>query len=117
MDHLLEDLARYIELAGAGLLLIGLVVSSGRYVYSVVVGEARQGFAAYRRDIARTLLLTLEFLIAADILQTMAVETTLSGLASLGFLIVIRTFLSFSLELELNGRWPWQSRRDTADPD
>ena len=68
-------------------------------------------FNDYRRNLGRTLLLALEFLIAADIIGTVAVEQTFTSLGQLGLLVLIRTFLSFSLELEVTGRWPWQ-----ADP-
>ena len=66
-----------------------------------------------REELARTLLLTLEFLIAADVIYTIAVEQTFSSLGMLALLVVIRTFLSFSLQLELTGRWPWHGGEET----
>lgn len=105
-----------IEAAGVALLVIGLLLSTGRYLRTVFVDNAERAYIAYRRDIGRTLLLTLEFLIAADILETVAVERSVNSLALLGGLVVIRTFLSFALEVELNGRWPWQGEGGRSQP-
>ena len=99
------------------LLLAGLTFSTGRYLYGIAQKQGPKAYIAYRRDLGRTLLLTLEFLIAADILQTVAVEVTLTSLLMLGGLVVIRTFLSWALEVELSGRWPWQGRPETPADD
>lgn len=64
--------------------------------------------AGFRSELGRSILLGLEFLVAADIINTVAVEPTLGSLAVLGGIVLIRTFLSFSLEVEIEGRWPWQ---------
>ena len=66
--------------------------------------------AALRSNFGRSILLGLEFLIAADIINTVAVRPTLQSVIVLGAIVLIRTFLSFSLELEIDGRWPWQRR-------
>lgn len=62
----------------------------------------------FRATLARGILLGLEFLVAADIIGTVAVEPTIDNLSVLGLIVLIRTFLSFSLEIEINGRLPWQ---------
>ncbi|HWT29829.1 MAG TPA: DUF1622 domain-containing protein, partial [Propylenella sp.] len=67
-----------------------------------------EAYHAFRTSLARGILLGLEFLVAADIIGTVAVEPTLQNLAVLGLIVLIRTFLSFSLQLEIEGRWPWQ---------
>jgi uncharacterized membrane protein len=64
--------------------------------------------AAFRTDLGRSILLGLEFLVAADIIATVALKPTLESLAVLAGIVLIRTFLSFSLEVEIEGRWPWQ---------
>lgn len=102
-----------VEAAAVVLLLIGLLLSTARYLRRVFGDDAESAFLGYRRDLGRTLLLTLEFLIAGDILETVAVERTVTSLALLGGLVVIRTFLSFTLEAEINGRWPWQPPNET----
>jgi len=101
-----------VEAVAVLLLLAGLIVSTGRYLYGIARKQGAKAYLAYRRNIGRTLLLTLEFLIAADILETVAVEKTLTSLGILGGLVIVRTFLSFALEVELNGRWPWQGRQE-----
>jgi uncharacterized membrane protein len=67
-------------------------------------------YRQYRQQLGRSILLGLELLVAADIIRTVAVTPTLTSVAVLGGIVLIRTFLSFSLELEITGRWPWQSR-------
>ncbi len=100
-----------VEAVGVLILLAGLIVSTVRYLYGIAQKQGSKAYIAYRRNLGRTLLLTLEFLIAADILETVAVERTLTSLGLLGGLVIIRTFLSFALEVELNGRWPWQGNQ------
>jgi uncharacterized membrane protein len=68
-----------------------------------------EAYAQYKGELGRSLLLGLEILIAADVIRTVALEPTLTSVAILGVLIVIRTFLSWSLILEMEGRWPWQT--------
>jgi uncharacterized membrane protein len=63
-----------------------------------------------RRSFGRVLLLGLEVLIGADIIQTVTIDLTLNSVATLGLLVLVRTFLSWSIELETDGHWPWQSR-------
>ncbi|MGI5860600.1 MAG: DUF1622 domain-containing protein [Myxococcales bacterium] len=65
-------------------------------------------YDAFRRFLARAILLGLEFLVAADIIRTVAQEPTLPGVTVLALIILIRTFLAFTLEVEIEGRWPWQ---------
>jgi len=102
-----------IEVAAMILLVVGLVTSSATFlVRTSRKTERTAAFNEYRNNLGRTLLLTLEILIAADIVKTVAVEQTFASLGQLGLLVLIRTFLSFALELELTGRWPWQSKPD-----
>ena len=74
-------------------------------------------YRGYRRGIGKAILLGLELLVAADIIRTVAVSPTLESVAVLGLIVLVRTFLSFSLEVELYGRWPWQrgTERDPAE--
>lgn len=99
-----------VEIAGVGVVLTGVVASSLVFLYRVV----RQGpsgilYRDLRRDLGRAILLGLEFLIAADIIRTVAVDPTIAGAASLGLIIIIRTFLSLALSVEIEGKWPWES--------
>ena len=100
---------RGIEIVGISIIVIGAV---GALIW--FLNELRRGgdrgtaIASFRSDLGRAILLGLEFLVAADIINTVAVEPTLSSLAVLAGIVLIRTFLSFSLEVEIEGRWPWQ---------
>jgi uncharacterized membrane protein len=104
-----------VEVAAVLVLLTGLVLSTARFLGRAIRPPERlPAYHAFRQQLGRTLLLTLEFLIAADIIATIAVEQTFTSLGMLGLLVLIRTFLSFALELEVSGRWPWQARGEGA---
>jgi uncharacterized membrane protein len=77
---------------------------------------ARERFQIFRQDLARAILLGLEFLIAGDIIRTVAVTPTLSSVTLLGLIVLIRTFLSITLHLEVEGRWPWQKVEPVTKP-
>jgi uncharacterized membrane protein len=69
----------------------------------------------FRATLGRAMLLGLEILVAADVVRTVALEPTLRNIAALGVLVIVRTFLSWSIVLEIEGRWPWQSRPAQSD--
>jgi hypothetical protein len=71
-------------------------------------GASAELYDDYRANLGRAILLGLEFLVAADIIGTVAVDPTLENLGVLAVIVAIRTFLSFALEVEIQGRWPWQ---------
>ena len=75
--------------------------------------KPEDSYRAYRQGIGRAILLGLEFLVAADIIRTVAVSPTFQSAGVLAIIVLIRTFLSMALQLELEGRWPWQRRADT----
>ena len=110
MKELFETAALVVEAAAVLLLLIGLTLSTGRFLYRTLRGPGLPAYRSFRQELGRSLLLALEFLIAADIIYTIAVDQTFTSLGMLGLLVLIRTFLSFALELEVGGRWPWQDR-------
>jgi uncharacterized membrane protein len=98
-------------LDGAGVLIIlGGAIASTALVLTRVVKERQPSYRMYRQYLGRSILLGLEFLVAADIIRTVAITPTLASVAVLAAIILIRTFLSFSLELEITGRWPWQTK-------
>ena len=72
-------------------------------------------YIRFRRVLGRAILLGLELLVAADIIKTVAVTPTLESVAVLGMIVLIRTFLSWTLELEISGKWPWQKEPATAE--
>jgi len=104
----IETVARAIELAGVAVVLLGLMAAARGFV--LARGSAARVQAA-RAELARLILLGLEVLVAADIVRTVALTPTLAGVAVLGLIVLVRSFLSWSLTLELEGRWPWQHAR------
>ncbi|GIL06667.1 DUF1622 domain-containing protein [Betaproteobacteria bacterium PRO7] len=95
------------EVAGVALIIGGLVVASARYLLPRA-GERASRLQRYRQDLGRAILLGLEVLVAADIVRTVAFTPTMESVQVLAVIVAIRTFLSWSLALELEGRWPWQ---------
>jgi uncharacterized membrane protein len=108
-DQVLHGAGRAIEAAGIAVIVVGVVVSTLHFLWRLrQSGALAETYDAYRANLGRGILLGLEFLVAADIIGTVAVEPTLQNLSVLGLIVLIRTFLSFSLEVEIEGRWPWQ---------
>jgi len=108
-DQTVLWIAQAIEAAGIGIIVLGGVVATALFVRRLSRTEGFAGsYHGYRENLGRAILLGLEFLVAADIIGTVAVAPTFRNLGVLGLIVLIRTFLSFSLELEVNGRWPWQ---------
>ena len=117
--EVIHAITRVVEIIGIAVILLGALVSGGIFARAVFAGRAGGGGeAAYnglRSNLGRSILLGLELLVAADIINTVAIEPTLESLAVLAGIVLIRTFLSFSLEVEIEGRWPWQGRGDRPD--
>lgn len=100
---------RTVEAVGIGVIIVGLVGALAIYGRKLVVGIDRDAaFHALRSNIGRAILLGLELLVAADIINTVAVEPTVESVAVLAGIVIIRTFLSFSLEIEIEGKLPWR---------
>ncbi|WP_164104371.1 DUF1622 domain-containing protein [Candidatus Laterigemmans baculatus] len=106
-----EWLAAVIELAGVSVIavLVGFAL-----LYAIVAllrgANAKAVFRELRAQLVSGILIGLELLVAADIIHTVAVELTFSSIGVLVVVVLVRTFLSFTLELELTGRWPWQQK-------
>lgn len=102
-------ISRIIELTGIAIIAFGAFATLIVFLYSVCRREDRnRAIASFRSSLGRAILLGLEFLVAADIINTVAVEPTLNSVAVLAGIVAIRTFLSFSLDTEIEGHWPWQ---------
>jgi uncharacterized membrane protein len=100
------------ELAGTSALVIGSAVALVRFIATLLRDRTHpMAYRALREGIGRAILLGLEFLVAADIIRSVALEATFQSIAVLGLLVLIRTFLSWSLEVEIDGEWPWQRAR------
>ena len=114
------SLVEVIEAIGTAIDAIGVAVIAGGAILAVfmTLGKNRRedggAYDFFRRRLGRAILLGLEFLVAADIIRTVAVTPTAESVAVLAGIVLIRTFLSFSLQLEMTGAWPWQQRSVAA---
>lgn len=109
IDAIASTAGHVVELVGVLVLLLGALVASVACIIRLARGVAvHDAYHGLRADLGRAILLGLEFLVIADIIGTVAVEPTLYNLAVLAAIVAIRTLLSFTLELEVSGRWPWQ---------
>jgi uncharacterized membrane protein len=113
MDAVVRSAAVALEITGAAAILIGAIVASANFVRKLLTTDFSSAYRAYRADLGRGILLGLELLVAGDILSSVVIAPTLEGLAVLAGIILIRTFLSVSLEVEINGHWPWEATRLT----
>ncbi len=110
--------ARWFESAGIAVIILGSLLAVWNFLASFTglrgadqAGGRKDLVPAFRKTLGRSILTGLELLVAADIIRTVAVEPTLQSVLVLGLIVIIRTFLSFSLEVEIDGRWPWQARK------
>lgn len=113
--QIIEAAVRIIEMVGVATIVGGAAIGLGLFFWRLIRGEEyRLAFHSLRAGLGRAILLGLEFLVAADIINTIIVELSLESVASLALIVIIRTFLSFSLAVEIEGEWPWQrgARRD-----
>ena len=112
--HSIESIGNATEVGGVVLLTAGLLLALARSLRAAP--DARARYQRLRHDMGRAILLGLEVLVAADIVRTVAYAPTMNGVAVLAMVIAIRTFLSWSLALELDGHWPWQRPAATPSP-
>jgi uncharacterized membrane protein len=97
----------FLEAAGVGIITLGSIYSSVISV-KMLFRKEKDAYLHFRRQLIRAILLGLEFLVAADIIRTVVIDLTFTSVGVLALLILIRTFLSFTLEVEITGRFPWQ---------
>ncbi|SKB89415.1 Uncharacterized membrane protein [Arthrobacter sp. 49Tsu3.1M3] len=115
-QHIIESAGGLMDFAGVAVMVLGALVSipmalRGFQPRRLPAGSAPLSFyRSYRQLLGRSILLGLELLVAADIIRSVAITPTFESVGVLAVIVLIRTFLSFSLELEISGRWPWQSQ-------
>jgi len=112
IKHTIELIGSAFELAGVAVLVIGSILAFVRSIVSLI--RLRDGPAAYRHlrlYLGRSIVVGLELLIAADIVRSVAIDPTFTSVGVLALIVLVRTFLSWSLEVEINGEWPWQRSR------
>lgn len=106
-----ELIGRIIEFIGVATIVLGIIIASVSFLIkwrqdSVILDVYRN----YRQNIGRSILLGLEFLVAGDIIRSIAVPPSLNSVVVLAIIVLIRSFLAIELEMEIEGRWPWQKK-------
>ena len=107
-EEWMELAVQGFEIVGVAILAIGSIVAMVGAATTLVQGERTAAYERARQDIGRAILLGLEVLIIADIVETITIDPTLESAATLALIVLVRTFLSFSLEVELDGVLPWR---------
>ena len=105
--ELMDWIGMAIDAIGVLLIVFGALIATWRFLFRRQEGQAKS-YQVFRQDLGRAILLGLEFLVAGDIIRTVVVSPTLDNVVVLGLIVLIRTFLSMALQLEVEGRWPWQ---------
>jgi uncharacterized membrane protein len=113
----IKEISLIIEYLAVAIIAGMVGFSTVRYFISLITkrNTPAQNYREYKHSLGRALLLGLEILVAADVIRTVALEPTLANMAALGLLVLVRTFLSWSLVVEIEGRWPWQ--KNQASPE
>jgi uncharacterized membrane protein len=107
-EDVMQNVVRGFEVAGVGVLVVGSVLAFARFAVELFRRPLDEAYEGVRQRVGRAILLGLEILIIADIVQTITIDPTIESTITLGILVVVRTFLSFSLEIELEGEVPWR---------
>ena len=109
-----------VDIASLVIEVLAVAIIVGAIAYASVLYLLRRGvpdaYGGFRVRLGRALLLGLEVLVAADIIRTVALQPTIANVVVLGLLVLIRTFLSWSLVVEIEGRWPWQRPATESQP-
>ena len=105
-----EDVSEWIEAVAIAVIAVAVVVAFVQGARALLRFGATEAVEVVKQHIGRALLLGLDLLIAADVIRTVTLEPTLENVSALGVLVAVRTFLAWSLVVELEGRWPWQSK-------
>lgn len=110
--EIVEYIGVGVDALGVLVIIVALLAAAARFLAQGLKAPEGTAYHRFRQDLGRGILLGLEFLVAADIIRTVAVAPTLQEVMVLGLIVLIRTFLSLSLGVELDGRWPWQPKPD-----
>ena len=113
--HLLEIGAAIIEGLAAAVIIIGFIATLYWYFSKWTTEDREAGFHQLRGQLGRALLVALEMLVVADVIDTIVTEVTVRSLSVLALLVVLRTVLSWSLALQVEGKWPWQPEQDEKE--
>lgn len=114
IKQFIEWSATGIEVLAVAIIVVGSVFGTIRFLLRLPDNKP-SAYSQYKVHLGKMLLLVLELLVAADIIRTVALEQTITNVAILAILVVVRTFLSWSLTVEIEGRWPWETRKAEAE--
>ncbi len=106
LHNVIELIGGYVDVVGVAVIVISILLSTVIYLRTFRIDD---GYRRYRQNLGKGILLGLEILVAGDIIRTVGVAPTMESVLVLALIVLVRTFLSWSLEVELEGRWPWQS--------
>lgn len=110
-----DDISRVIDGVGVAVVVVGLLFATWEFLRAQGrPPRTPSSYRLFRQQVGKAILLGLEFLVAADIIRTVAVAPSFEGVGVLAVVVAVRTFLSFTLDVELEGRWPWQQPRSTS---
>ena len=112
--EILERAGAFISLFAAALIIIGFILTAVNYVLKFRKLGPVNDFTQFKRQLGKILTLGLEILVLSDVLETILVPPTYQSLAVLAFLLIVRIFVSWTLSLEIEGRWPWQTKTEEA---
>lgn len=112
-ERAIEVVSTAIEVVGVLTIVVGALAATAVFGRRVLTGQGlHPAYQGYRRGLGRAILLGLEFLVAGDIIRTVAISPSFQSVAVLAMIVLVRTFLSFSIGVELDGHWPWHGKRD-----
>jgi uncharacterized membrane protein len=112
-----DGVSKVVDAVGVVIVVLGLLIASALFVSRALrSNEFESAYRSYRQGLGRAILLGLEFLVAGDIIRTVAVDPTFQSAGVLALIVLIRTFLSMALQLEIDGRLPWQRRGPDPPP-
>jgi len=114
-EELMENVVKAFEVAGVVVLAVGSILALVDATAELRRGDRQSAYQRARRGVGRSILLGLEVLIIADIIMTITIDPTVESALSLGLIVLVRTFLSFSLEVELEGALPWRREQRPKD--
>ena len=115
LHSVVPTVVQVIELIGVAIIAIGALVTLAQFAVATTRGtKVEEAVGTLRSNLGRAILVGLELLVAADIIHTVLVDLTLESVAALAGIVIIRTLLSFSLEAEIDGQWPWQRRQQRS---
>ncbi len=111
----IDYIAKIMEAIGVLTIFIGSIIAIAKYLLGIKSKNTSKSYTDLRQSVGKSILLGLEILIAADIMATVVTEPSLLSVSILGLIVLIRTFLSLSLQVELEGKFPWQKSKSKKE--